>query len=261
MIRRSVAVFGLLAALALSGCASDDWEGRYQDLHSDMMDMAAERDSTRRDLIESLAEQERLQAENGLGERALAESRLETAEATDRASDAYAENERLRAEQAVLPEPTVKFDPTPVLRKYELLDIDAIINADGDLEIRIPADVTFSSGEASLTKSGKAAIRSIAPELTGEFASCAIQVIGHTDNDPLVRTKPKWLDNRGLGGARANAVTQYLESQFGIAPSRISAISKGSTDPLVPNTSKANKAKNRRVAIVVVMPRDEAMGK
>ena len=101
----------------------------------------------------------------------------------------------------------------------------------------------------------------MAPELTGEFAGYQIRVEGHTDNDPLVRTKKQWGDNRGLGSARANAVTSYLEGEFGIASTRIVSQSFGETAPLVPNTSKANKARNRRVAIVVVMPPAEAMSK
>ncbi len=271
MIRRSVALrsmawrpmacLGLVAALLLSGCASDDWEGRYNELHTDMFDMAAERDGARQDLVEAYAEQERLQAQKAQAERALAEEQLATEEATQRAL-AYAEQlERMKSQPAQLPETPSRVVMEDVLERFRTRNIDASINVDGDFEIRIPADVTFRSGEADLTKAGKAAIRRIAPELTGEFAEYDIRVEGHTDNEPLVRTRKKWGDNRGLGSARANAVTRYLESEFRIASARIKSQSLGSTAPLAPNTSKANKAKNRRVAIVVVMPRDAAMGK
>jgi len=262
MIRRSVAVFGLMAALALSGCASDDWEGRYTELHGEMIDMASERDNARRDAADAFVDLEALQAKYELTERELADSQLMSAEAIDRAASYADEVARLKDDQtATLPTPTGKIDVTPAIDALIGRNIDAHVNSDGDVEIRIPADVTFSAGEAALTKSGRAAIRNIAPELTGEFADCEIRVVGHTDSDKLVRTIKKWGDNRGLGGARANAVTQYLESQFGIAPTRISSISRGATEPLAPNTTKANKALNRRVAIIVVMPRAVAMSK
>ena len=261
MAWRPIACLGLLAALLLSGCASDDWEGRYNELHTDMFDMAAERDGARQDLVEAYAEQERLQAQKAQAERALAEEQLATEEATQRALAYAAELEKAKTAPAPLPETPSRVVMQDAVDRFKTIGVDASINADGDVEIRIPADVTFRSGEADLTKAGKTAIRRIAPELTGEFAGYDIRVEGHTDNDPLRRTKKKWGDNRGLGSARANAVTRYLESEFGIASARIKSLSLGSTVPLAANSTPANKAKNRRVAIVVVMPRGAAMGK
>ena len=49
-------------------------------------------------------------------------------------------------------------------------------------------------------------------------------------------------------GVRAGAVKR------GVAPSRLYAIGYGETVPLVPNTTKANKAKNRRIEIKLEDP-------
>ena len=65
-----------------------------------------------------------------------------------------------------------------------------------------------------------------------------IRVEGHTDNEPLKKTKHIYGDNRGLGSARANAVTQFLERELGIQPSRIDAVSKGEYEPIADNSSK-----------------------
>lgn len=53
-----------------------------------------------------------------------------------------------------------------------------------------------------------------------------------------------------VGKRRAEAVADYLQNK-GITPSRMQVISKGETDPLVPNVSAKNREKNRRVVLVV----------
>jgi outer membrane protein OmpA-like peptidoglycan-associated protein len=57
-------------------------------------------------------------------------------------------------------------------------------------------------------------------------------------------------ENIILAQKRADSVKDYLV-QYGIAPERIRAVSKGQTEPLVPNTSEANRKKNRRVHLIV----------
>ena len=54
-----------------------------------------------------------------------------------------------------------------------------------------------------------------------------------------------------LSRDRAAAVVTYLSSQ-GIAASRLESDGFGSSRPLVPNLSKANKEKNRRVEFRII---------
>jgi outer membrane protein OmpA-like peptidoglycan-associated protein len=72
-----------------------------------------------------------------------------------------------------------------------------------------------------------------------------IRVEGHTDN---VGGKGY---NQKLSESRARSVMEYVVSQ-GIPPTRLESQGFGQTKPLVPNTSKRNKAKNRRVDFVIV---------
>lgn len=70
-----------------------------------------------------------------------------------------------------------------------------------------------------------------------------ILLSGHTDN---IGNKSS---NLALSDARANAVMSYLVSK-GIQQNRIETKGSGSSDPIVPNTTEANRATNRRVEII-----------
>lgn len=72
-----------------------------------------------------------------------------------------------------------------------------------------------------------------------------IELRGHTDSDG------DDAHNLKLSQDRANAVMDYLVSK-GIAKERLKAKGFGETMPVVPNTSKENKAKNRRTEYVIL---------
>jgi chemotaxis protein MotB len=78
----------------------------------------------------------------------------------------------------------------------------------------------------------------------------AIRVEGFTDNQPI--TGGPFTSNWELSAVRAVNVVQRLETQDGIAATRLSAIGYGTTHPVVPNTSPANQAENRRIDVVVL---------
>jgi outer membrane protein OmpA-like peptidoglycan-associated protein len=67
-----------------------------------------------------------------------------------------------------------------------------------------------------------------------------IEIAGHTDSDGSRKF------NEFLSLRRARSVVDFLTKQ-GISKDRLSAIGYGESKPVVPNTSKANKAKNRRI--------------
>ena len=67
---------------------------------------------------------------------------------------------------------------------------------------------------------------------------------GHTDADPIARTKDQWEDNWDLAATRANAVRKYLTSK-GVDTRQVDLRAFG------PNKPKGNKAASRRVEIVV----------
>jgi len=102
------------------------------------------------------------------------------------------------------------------------------------------------ANKPELSDKAKAQLDQIVATIKASHARDHIYVIGHTDNDPIRRTK--WQDNLELSAQRAMAVVRYLASK-GVARTHLIAGGAGEYDPLVPNTSPANKAKNRRVEI------------
>lgn len=75
-----------------------------------------------------------------------------------------------------------------------------------------------------------------------------IRVEGHTDNTPIQSTR--FPSNWELSAARALSVVKLFYSK-GENPVKLSAVGYGEFRPAMPNTSKQNKRKNRRIEIFV----------
>ncbi len=105
-------------------------------------------------------------------------------------------------------------------------------------------DVFFAPGKADLTPEGKTALAGLARELAQH--NRPIRVVGHTDTDPVKKTKELWpLGNIQLGAGRAMSVMTYLISQ-GLDEQRFSVMSYGQHRP-----RDTSKERNRRVEIMV----------
>jgi flagellar motor protein MotB len=118
-------------------------------------------------------------------------------------------------------------------------------------EISIGSDVLFSSGRATLTTGGKRALSRVTSGISSDHAGKTIRIYGHTDADPIRKTKNLWADNLDLSSNRAMAVARYMVSR-GIKGSLIESIGMGSTRPIASNKTAAGKKKNRRVEIMII---------
>jgi outer membrane protein OmpA-like peptidoglycan-associated protein len=106
--------------------------------------------------------------------------------------------------------------------------------------------ITFASNSTTLTDSARAALDRVARALQSEsLAEYRFRVEGHADPRGSAEL------NQRLSEQRAQAVVDYLTQQDGIAPERLSAIGKGSSDPL--NTRNPAAPENRRVTLVTVV--------
>jgi outer membrane protein OmpA-like peptidoglycan-associated protein len=112
----------------------------------------------------------------------------------------------------------------------------------GEAEVSIAGSALFDSGKTTIKDSAKRQLDRIARELNNNYRGAAIRIEGHTDSDPI--RKSKWASNEALSQARADAVKQYLSSK-GVSASRMNSIGYGSSRP------KSTKAASRRVEIVV----------
>lgn len=119
----------------------------------------------------------------------------------------------------------------------------------GDM-VTVGSDILFSSGRATLTKSGMSRLAQIAADINRQYTGLRVRVYGHTDSDPIKRTRRLWQDNLDLSANRAMAVARYLVSKD-ISAKTIESVAMGEHHPVAANRG-SGKAKNRRVEIVVI---------
>jgi chemotaxis protein MotB len=122
--------------------------------------------------------------------------------------------------------------------------------AAGTITVTLPNAILFDSGKATLKKATSTELDHIRSVVESKYSGRQIDVVGHTDSDPI--KKSKWKDNWELSAQRALTVARYL-IQRGIANDSIRAVGCGESRPVASNASASGKAKNRRVEIVVHM--------
>ncbi|CAH2214016.1 flagellar motor protein MotB [Tepidibacter aestuarii] len=127
-----------------------------------------------------------------------------------------------------------------------------VVNENSGLLLRFQDNVLFSSGRAELKPKSEVTLRYISDLLNKkEFDDKFIRIEGHTDNDPI-KYSSRYPTNWELSVARASNVVRFLVEETGINPERISASGYSEYHPVVANTSDKNKAKNRRVDILIL---------
>jgi chemotaxis protein MotB len=114
---------------------------------------------------------------------------------------------------------------------------------DGRLYISLSQSLLFKKGSDELDWKGKSALEKLAKALNSD-TSIGIIVEGHTDSDG--GQKLNWK----LSTDRALAVVEVLIAS-GVMPQRLMAAGRGQFQPLVPNTTEANKSRNRRTEIIL----------
>jgi len=242
----AVVLFSLLAA----GCASTDWESRYLEKDQEARALQAQYDLQRQALAEreAMSEEVRAQYLHSQAQVDVLEERVEALKGQP-------------VERVAMPVDSPAGEIARMELEMERLrrqNVDVRRTPDGNLEITLDSDVSFASGSHTLTKRGKATLDVVARELNGQFVGNQVRVIGHTDADPI--RKSPYKDNWELGSERALGVIRYLHDQHGVEAERLVAASRGKSAPLASNNSKEGKARNRRVEILVIIPRHEIVG-
>lgn len=122
----------------------------------------------------------------------------------------------------------------------------------GTITVTLPNSILFSSGKATLKSATSAELNDIYSVLRQRYSGKQVDVVGHTDTDPIRKTKNQWKDNWDLSAGRALTVLRYLVDH-GVPADHIRAVACGESRPVASNASSSGKAKNRRVEIVVHM--------
>lgn len=138
--------------------------------------------------------------------------------------------------------------------------VDAYINQNGmagsistalqerGLTIHIVDTTMFDTAKADLLPGAQDKLVAIGQIL--KTTNNMIRIEGHTDSRPMHDNK--FASNVELSVIRASTVWHVLEDKAGVPHKQIMAAGYADNDPIAPDDSEANMAKNRRVDIVVI---------
>jgi type VI secretion system protein ImpK len=153
--------------------------------------------------------------------------------------------------------PPARSAPAPAPFAPQLLDLLAPDIAAHRLSVELSADRAtltlhtdgvFASGSAWVKPAHVALIRRIGTALRDVPGQ--VVVVGHTDDQPPAPGAPS---NWALSLARATHVVDLLREETA-QPQRFLAQGRGDADPVAPNDTPTNRARNRRVVITVLAP-------
>lgn len=208
-------------------------------------------------LAEHRAQHEQARFELAQARAALAEqlARWQTltsvvAEAQVRIADLEREKEELAREKAAIAQRqrSLESEMRQALESREV----TISELQGRLTVDILDHVLFDSGEATLKPEGEEVLRRVAGVLA-QFPSRQVHVIGHTDNVPIrAAARSRIASNWELSTARATAAVRFLSEQAQVDPRRLGAVGYGEFRPVADNATPEGRAKNRRIALVVL---------
>ncbi len=131
------------------------------------------------------------------------------------------------------------------------------LGREGDLETELTErGLVVHIVESALFTQGSSDLKPKAQELLDLMAERVVnipnhvRVEGHTDDRPIqtLRFPTNW----ELSAARATEVVRYFIESHEVTSARLSALGYGEYRPIRPNSSIENRAKNRRVDVVIL---------
>ncbi|KGT95223.1 hypothetical protein NG99_04130 [Erwinia typographi] len=114
--------------------------------------------------------------------------------------------------------------------------------------VTLKGDGLFTSGSTAVRGRYEQVLDRIAQAMNN--VSGRILVIGYSDNVPI--RSARFASNYELSLARAQSVQERLQQHLS-QPQRVKAEGRGESNPLVPNTTAENRARNRRVDITLLV--------
>lgn len=134
-------------------------------------------------------------------------------------------------------------------------DISVGIRRDGFV-ITLSGSLLFEPGKAQLRPQASEVLSRLANLL--EPTVGPIRIEGHSDNIPIATTE--FPSNWELSAHRGAAVLRYFTEVVGLPPARFQTGGYAEMRPLYPNDTRENRAKNRRVEIILTSPQEVVAG-
>jgi type VI secretion system protein ImpK len=114
------------------------------------------------------------------------------------------------------------------------------------ITVRIPGAGLFASGSAALRPDFAPLLARIADALNDQPGT--IQVIGHTDNQPIHTLR--FPSNYDLSLARARSVGAMIQAHLR-QPNRVQEEGRGDTQPIASNATPEGRQQNRRIDLLI----------
>ena len=186
-------------------------------------------------------EKQNLKVEDGAGDREqMEEASGQSAEQLDQAAELLEQQARQQAlEQAE--------ELKEALQKEIDEGLVSVETEAANVIIRIQEKGSFSSGSARLDPGFLDVMEHIGEAVAN--AAGRVVVAGHTDNVPI--NTNRFRSNWELSSARAVTVVHALLQNPMIDPVRVLVEGHADSEPLVPNDSAENRARNRRVELII----------
>ncbi len=140
------------------------------------------------------------------------------------------------------------------VEKEQLDEAVEVLVSNRGVIVRAKEKILFDLGKAELKEEAYPLLDKLIG-LMKRFPQYKLAIEGHTDDLPI--NTPRFPSNWELSSTRATTVLRYFIEKGKISPKRLMAVGYGETRPLVPNTSAANRAKNRRVEFVFTLETNE----
>jgi chemotaxis protein MotB len=118
----------------------------------------------------------------------------------------------------------------------------------GDIVITIPDQLLFNSGEATVRTEALPFLEGLGSAILELNRHARVE--GHTDNVPI-RTA-QFPSNWELSAARAVMVVRVLSELYGVSAGHLAAVGHADTRPVTENLDPEQRAKNRRVEVVIL---------
>ncbi|WP_148715785.1 DotU family type VI secretion system protein [Chitinolyticbacter meiyuanensis] len=170
-----------------------------------------------------------------------------------RSDDVFAGIDRLRLPRLLTAAPVIKPVAPPRLAQLlepEIRDKLVTVRDESDRSVVVlRGDGLFESGEAGLIERYRPLLARIGDALN--TVDGTVLVMGYTDDVPTRGLR--FASNWELSQARADTVRQQLQARL-TKPGRVRAEGRGAADPVAPNDTPGNRARNRRVEITVLVP-------
>jgi chemotaxis protein MotB len=120
--------------------------------------------------------------------------------------------------------------------------------SNGDIVITIPDQLLFNSGETAVRAEALPFLEGLGAAITE--LNRYTRVEGHTDNVPI-RTA-QFPSNWELSAARAVMVVRVLSELYRVPSDHLAAVGHADTRPVTENLDPEQRAKNRRVEVVIL---------